>query len=103
MKKPVLRPAAPLEIDAPASFALADASALQALVAGDADPDQQKRALKWIIESACGTYAPAFRPGTDGARNTDFMLGRIFVGQQIVGLTKLNLSKLRRSENAAAA
>lgn len=101
-KKPILVPAKPVAVDAPAAFEVADASALQALVLGQADPDQQMRALKWIIESASGMYLTGFRPGEDGRRNTDFMLGRIFVGQQIVGLMKVNISKLRRSENVVA-
>jgi len=86
----------PLKADpasTPAPFDLADAEAVHMLAAGTAEPAQQKRALKWIIESAAATYQWPFR---EVARETDIALGRQFVGQQIVGLLKLDLSKLRR-------
>lgn len=83
----------------PAPWELADASALQALMRGDANKDQQERALRWVIESACGTYDMSYRPG-DSSRDTDFAEGRRFVGLQIVKLVKMNLSELRRKENA---
>lgn len=77
----------------PAAYELADAGAVQAMSRGEASPEQQIRALKWIIEQASGTYEFQFYP-TD--RETAFALGRGHVGQQIVKLTKLNLSSLRR-------
>jgi hypothetical protein len=66
-----------------------DAGALQALAAGTAAPHQQKRALDYIIRSLAGTYDMAYRP--ESARDTDFALGRQFVGQQIVFLLKVNI------------
>lgn len=76
-----------------------DAHALKALHLGMANDWQQKRALKWIIENACGTYDMSFRPGgQEGDRDTSFALGRQFVGQQIVKLLKINLSVLRRND-----
>lgn len=83
----------------PAKWELADASALQALIGGAATKDQQMRALKWVIESAAGTYDMSYRPG-DTSRDTDFAEGRRSVGLQIVKLLKMNLSELRRQENA---
>lgn len=83
----------------PPAWDLADASAIQALHRGEATPDQQQRALKWIIESAAGTYDMPYRPGgDDGNRDTLFALGKQFVGQQVVKLLKLNLSALRRND-----
>lgn len=82
----------------PAWYELADASALQALVAGEANPDQQKRAVKWLIERAAGTYDMSYRPGPEGDRDTAFAEGRRFVGQQVVKLLRLNVSKLAREE-----
>jgi hypothetical protein len=82
----------------PAKWELADASALQALMRGDADKGQQARALKWVIESAACTYDMSYRPG-DTSRDTDFAEGRRSVGLQIVKLLKMNLSELRRKEN----
>lgn len=80
----------------PPHYELADAGAIQALHRGEATPEQQQRALKWIIEHACKTYDMPYRPGgDDGRRDTDFALGRQFVGQQIVKLLKLNLAMMR--------
>ena len=62
----------------------ADHAALKACQAGEASGIQQQRALRWIIEKAAATYDLPFRPGADGARDTDFACGRMFVGQQIV-------------------
>jgi len=79
----------------PAPYVLADASALQAIERGEADAEQQKRAMRWIIEAAADTYGMSFRPGLEGARDTDFAEGRRFVGQQVVKMIKLNLNTLR--------
>ncbi len=81
----------------PPAYDLADVAAIQALERGDATKEQQQRALKWVIEAACGTYDMSYRPGEEGRRDTDFAEGKRFVGSQIVKLLKLNLSLLRRS------
>ena len=80
----------------PPAYALADVSAIQALAAGTADKLQQARALRLIIEGLAGTYDLSYRPGPEGDRDTTFAEGRRFVGLQLVKLTKLNISKLRR-------
>ena len=72
---------------------------LQALSSGEATEHQQKKALQWIINDASGAYSPAFHSGADGERNTTFALGRAFVGQQIIGLLKINLIALTGEEN----
>ena len=77
----------------PPDWDVADASAIQALVDGIAEPEQQKRALKWIVEHAAGTYEFNFYPGD---RETAFALGRVFVGQQIVKLMRVNLMNMKR-------
>ncbi len=83
----------------PAPYELADVNAVQAVIAGTANPDQQRRAMRWVIEHAAATYDMAFRPGgEDGRRDTDFALGRAYVGQQIVKLSKLNPALLPRRE-----
>ena len=79
----------------PARPKVADAIAIQALAGGTANPEQQKRALKWILEDACGLPVWAYRIEV---RETDIALGRQFVGQQIVGLMRMNVSKLRKTE-----
>ena len=83
----------------PAEWELADASAIQAMAHGVASPEQQQRALKWIIEAAAGTYEMSYRPGgEDGRRDTDFAEGRRMVGNQIVKLVNVNLAAMRRKE-----
>lgn len=77
----------------PPDWEKSDAYALQALNRGDATVDQQRRALKWIIEQAAATYDMSYRP--ESQRDTDFALGRAFVGQQIVKLLKLNLALIK--------
>ena len=83
----------------PSAYELADASAVQALIRGEADGQQQQRALDWIVNVASATYDMSFRPGRDGERDTAFAEGRRFVGNSIVKLSKLNLSLLARKEN----
>ena len=68
----------------------ADASALIALQRGDASPEQQQRALGWIITQASGMYE--FNYFGD-ERDTSFALGRAFVGQQIIGIINGTVTK----------
>lgn len=79
----------------PAPWTDETAGAIQALDKGTAAPHQQKLALDYIINVVSGTYDAHYHAGQDGQRNTDFALGRAFVGQQLVKLTKLNLTALR--------
>lgn len=88
----------------PPAYEKADVSAIQALAAGLASPEQQKRALDWIINQAAGTYDLAYRPGgEDGSRDTTFALGRVFVGQQVVKMLKLSLGMIANKEPNADA
>jgi hypothetical protein len=80
----------------PPAYELADIMAIKGLVAGTANPEQQQRAIKWIIENACATYELSYRPTSD--RDTSFAEGRRFVGLQIVKALKLDISKLQRKE-----
>lgn len=66
----------------------ADASAMQALERGEASPEQQKRALAWIINVGAGTYNQSFVPGQQDA--SAFAEGRRFVGLQLVKLLHVN-------------
>lgn len=77
-------------------YDLADATSLQALERGEANPDQQKRALAWIINNAAATYEVAWEP--DNERASSFESGRRFVGLEIVKLVKLNLAALRSDQ-----
>ena len=68
-----------------AHYEKADAAALQALYNGEAEPEQQKRALSWIVHQASGMYEFNY---FGSERDTSFALGRSFVGQQIIGVIK---------------
>lgn len=80
----------------PVKYEVADVAAIQALQRGDATEFQQKRALAFIVNIVAATYDQPFFP--ESARDTDFACGRMFVGQQIVKMTKLNLARLKALE-----
>ena len=69
----------------------ADTGAIRAMAVGEATPDQQSRALKFIVETLCATYDLSYRE-TD--RDTAFVEGRRFVGTQIVKHTRLDLERV---------
>lgn len=71
----------------PAVYELPDIAAVQALERGEATPEQQQRALRWIVEQAAGTYEVDYR---ENDRAHAFVSGRRFVGLQIVKLLKLS-------------
>lgn len=80
----------------PCKYETADVAAIQALQRGDASEFQQKRALAFIINVVANTYDQPYFP--ESSRDTDFACGRMFVGQQLVKMTKLNLSRLKAME-----
>jgi len=80
----------------PPEYELADISAIKGVAAGTATEEQQKRAMKWIIENCCATYEMSYRPTSD--RDTAFAEGRRFVGSQIVKLIKLDMSIFKRDK-----
>ncbi len=83
----------------PVKYRKADVVALQALRRGEATPDQQFRALEYIVGTISDRNGMSFRPGgLDGDRDTAFAEGRRFVGNTIVRLTKLNLSKIKEEK-----
>lgn len=74
----------------PVGYEASDIEAVKALAKGEARPDQQVRALEWIIKTAAGTYEMSFRSDADGGeRETAFAEGRRFVGLQLVKLINL--------------
>lgn len=81
----------------PPPWELADATALKKLALGQADPEQQKRALKYIVETLCGINDWPYRPG-ENDRDTNIGLGRQWVGHQISKMLRVDLSKVRRNE-----
>jgi hypothetical protein len=78
----------------PPAYELADATAIRALRDGTATPDQQKRAVAYIVNTLAGTYDLSYRPTSD--RDTAFAEGRRFVGLQVVKLMNLNLALIKQ-------
>ena len=72
------------------------AAAIQALIKGEATPDQQRGAMNWLINQACGTYNTSF--SAIGDRETCFAEGRRYVGSQIVKLNTLSINALRKAQ-----
>lgn len=71
--------------------------ALKALTAGSASEGQQKRALNWILNVACGIADTTFYP--DSQRDSDFASGKRFVGLEIVALINMPNASLEEKVN----
>lgn len=66
-----------------------DSHAIKACLAGDATPDQQKRAMQWIVTNA-GLYDEVnWEP--ENERASSFEAGRRYVAIQIIKLAKLTI------------
>lgn len=77
----------------PVKCVKADAAALQAMRRGEAAPEQQTRAMEFIVGDISDRNGMSFRPGPEGERDTAFAEGRRFVGNQIVKITNTPLSR----------
>jgi hypothetical protein len=90
------KPPRPASSWLPVDWDLHHASAIQALARGDANEDQQRLALRWILVDACQVDEPSYCPGgEEGRRDTDHHEGRRWVGIQIRKLMNVAVSKLR--------
>lgn len=89
-----IRPLPAPPADQPSPFAIPDAAAIQAVYRGEGSPEQQKRAMEWIIKSAAQIGGQSYRPGDSHA--TAFIEGRRFVGAQILSLIGMNMDDLKR-------
>jgi hypothetical protein len=88
---------APPAVYLPADWEISDVSAVQACIAGTATPEQQRRAIKWIVYRAAGTDDVEYRPND---RDHAFASGRRFVGLQIRKLSAINTAALRHAQGA---
>jgi hypothetical protein len=95
VKKPVKLPA--VEPWKPTEWEPADVAAIQALVRGDASPEQQRRAVDYIINDIAGTYDMSYRP--DSERDSVFAEGKRYVGLQLVKAVNLNLARIRQAKS----
>lgn len=80
----------------PAPYGMPEASAWKALAVGTATKDQQLLAVRWLLEGACALFDLQYRPGEAGRRDTDFALGKRYVGLQVVKLINIDLEALRK-------
>lgn len=80
-----------------APYGKPDVAAIQALEKGDASPEQQKRALQWVIECGAMTYQDVY--SRDSEQDTAFMNGRRFVGLRVIKLLKLNLRAFKENKD----
>jgi len=90
MPKPSLPNTAPWF---PARYKKADAAAIQAMKRGEATPDQQERAMNFILNDICGRFDMSYRP--DSERDTAFAEGKRHVANQIVKLGNIPLSEIK--------
>ena len=67
-----------------AAVTLAELKSLQALAKGEANADQQQRALKWILHKAAVIDQDPFVPGQPDA--TAYLMGRQSVARQIAAV-----------------
>lgn len=64
----------------------ADVRAIRAVNGGNATPEQQTRAMEFIVNNICCTYDMAFRPG-------DIHASMVAEGKRIAGLHLVNMLK----------
>lgn len=76
----------------PKGFNLKKSYSLQALSTGTATPEQQKEAIKYIVEDLCAIYGVTF--DADNARLDAHNQGRAYIGHAIVQITKLRLNEV---------
>lgn len=86
-----IKSALPPEPWKPIGWEPEDAYALRALAQGTATPEQQQRALKWILDAA-RTYDQPFRASSP--YETAFACGMQWVGQSIVKLLNISLTAI---------
>lgn len=73
---------------------LDEARALKAVAVGEATPEQQKKALGWIIHRACGASLDTFSPGEPDV--SAYRQGRRAVGVLITQVLLMKPEDLRK-------
>lgn len=82
---------------APVPYETADVYAIKAVAMGNANEEQQRRAMGWIVNKASALHELSYRPGVTGDRDTAFAEGRRFVGAQIAKM--ISAEVVKRSSN----
>jgi hypothetical protein len=78
---------------APPIAELPDVVAIKAMADGTATPDQQKRALHFILVSVCGVDDEPYCPGSD--RDTAYALGKRRVATYLRSLIYADIRKFK--------
>lgn len=89
-----IKPRSAPPADQPAGFELPDIAAVQAVYHGTGTPEQQKRAMEWVIKQAAQIGGQSYRAGDSHA--TAFSEGRRFVGAQILSLLAMSTEDLKK-------
>jgi hypothetical protein len=82
----------------PAEYTSKQIAAFQDLAGGKATAEQQGMVLDWLVNNASGLYEEHF---FEGSRETDYALGKAYVGRQVVKMVnfpKNALNALRQKE-----
>jgi hypothetical protein len=85
---------------APPELTLPEVAAIKAVAQGNASPDQQKRAMRTIIEKLADTYQETFCPGEDGERNSAYAQGKRRVGLMLVTYINAPLKNFKDPNSA---
>lgn len=93
-KPKLFEPWAPPRIDLPTI------AALQAVARGTATPDQQQRAMRFIVEKCGWAYEETYCPGVNGERDSAFAQGRRRVGTMLVSFLNADLDNFRSPDAA---
>ena len=75
----------------PAPFDQLIVASLHAMMDGTASPHQQKRLIEWIINKASRANGMHY---ADTVRDSDFSMGRAFVGHQMLELLRIPMINL---------
>lgn len=93
------RPKKLFEPWAPPQATLPDVVALKALEVGNATPEQQKHALRFIVEKIAGTYLEQYCPGESGNRDTAYALGMRRVGTCIISFLNADIRAFKSDQS----
>ena len=85
MPKPIIAKKNPLQ---PPDYDKVDVQAIKALARGEANADQQRLALNFIVNGLSCAFDQSFRPGQPDL--TAFAEGKRFVGLQLDKLIRIN-------------
>ena len=75
----------------PAPFNALIVASLHAMMDGTATPHQQRMLIEWIINKAARANGMHY---ADNVRDSDFSMGRAFVGQQMLELLRIPMINL---------